>query len=381
MNKKFYLYPLISLISMSSYATVNNFTDGNFTLHTEQNYFSWEDEEGNEGYQHATPLTLTYQKDNLNLGLRRAFIVSENKSEKKKGRVAHWSDTSLSGAYTFNSDKEFPIRLNLTANIPNGKATLTGDEKNAIMDGHLVWQTRFGEGFNLTPGVSVSHSLNDKDTVGFGLSHIFRGEFDPNGDVENDEINPGDDTIATLNYQHNAQNWLANAGLSYQHSGVTKRGGKDYYQKGNMFNFDLGGAFAFDNQHSLRSNYHYGYRKSDDYINNLTGNLEKEQFNSNGATHFINLDYGYQIDDKQSIHLISDYLKVKSNEYDQINYLYVPARKKWSIGTRYDWAINKDVSLSAVAKRFDVKDEPTPISADGKHYKGWNIYANLTYKF
>ncbi len=109
--------------------------------------------------------------------------------------------------------------------------------------------------------------------------------------------------------------------------------------------------------------------------------MEKEQFNSNGATHFINLDYGYQIDDKQSIHLISDYLKVKSNEYDQINYLYVPARKKWSIGTRYDWAINKDVSLSAVAKRFDVKDEPTPISADGKHYKGWNIYANLTYKF
>lgn len=382
MNKVYFITPLIfctHLIAAEKNTEKNQY--GDFSLYTEQNYFSWEDSDGNSGYQYAMPLTLSYQYEGLNLGLRRAFIKSKNKSPNREGSVSHWSDTSLSAGYTFNRENEFPVRLNLSMNIPNGKATLSGNEKNAIMDGHLVWQTRFGEGFNITPGVSVSHSFTDKDTVGFGISKIFRGKFDPNGDVEKDEINPGNDTIATLNYSHNDQNWKINSGITYQNSGKTTRGGQEYYKKGDLWSFDLGGAIAFNEKHSLRSNYHYAYRKKDKYINNITGSLEQEQFNSNGATHFINMDYGYRINNKHSIHLIADYLKVKSNDYDEINYLYVPARKKWSIGARYDWAINKDLSLSAVAKRFKVTDKPTPTDRDGKRYTGFNIYANLNYNF
>lgn len=354
---------------------------GKFSLFNEHHYYSWKDDKGNKGYQYATPVTLSYQNGGFNAGLRRAFIVSENQSPDSEGRVSHWSDTSLSLAYTTKHFASTPIRFNLSMNLPNGKSTLSGAEKNAIMDGHLVWQTRFGEGFNITPGINVSHALSDKDVVGLGVSKIFRGEFDPNSDVDNDTINPGNDTIATLNYSHNEQKWFVNTGLTYQHSDTTKRGGKDYYQKGGLWSFDLGGAVAFNDKHSLRTNYHYAYRQKDEYINNLTGNLQEETFNSNGATHFINMDYGYRFNDKHSLHFVADYLRVKSNDYDQINYLYVPARKKWSIGVRYDWVIDKNLSLSTVAKRFKVTDNPTPIEPDGKDYKGWNISANLQYQF
>ncbi len=218
---------------------------GSFSIYAEQNFFSWEDDDKNKGYQHVTPLTLTYQYKSFHLGLRRAFIYSKNNSPGHQGKVSDWSDTSVSAACVLNSSSAFPIRLNLSMNIPNGKATLSGDEKNAIMDGHLVWQTRFGEGFNLTPGLTVSYSFTEKDTVGFGLSKIFRGSFDPNGDVENDKIDPGDNVIATLNYSHIASRWMVNAGFTYQHSEKTTRDKKDYYKKGDLWSLDLGGAVSF----------------------------------------------------------------------------------------------------------------------------------------
>ena len=356
-------------------------SDSIFNLYAEQNYYSWKDGEGNHGYQHVTPLTLSYQKGGLNLGLRRAFIVSENKSPNKEGRVAHWSDTSLSAAYTMNRDGAWPIRFNLSTNIPNGKATLTGDEKNAVMDGHLVWQTRFGEGFNITPGINISHAFTDQDVVGFGISHVVRGKFDPNADVEKDEIDPGNDTILTLQYQHQAERWQADAGLTYQRSGTTKRGGQDYYQKGMLFSLDLGGSYAITNQQNIRVNFSHSYRKRDKYINNLTGSLEAEAFNSNGSTNYIGVDYGYYFDQKQNIHLTVDYLKINDNKYDQINALYVPARSKWSIGARYQYAFNNQLNASLSAKHFRVKDRPSPYTPDGQDFKGWNIFASLNYQF
>lgn len=370
-------------------SSVNN---GKFSLYNEHHYYSWRDDRGNKGYQYASPITLSYQKGAFNAGLRRAFIVSENQSPNRVGRVSHWSDTSLSFAYTTKYYPSTPIRFNLSMNLPNGKASLSGNEKNAVMDGHLVWQTRFGEGFNITPGINVSHALTEKDTVGIGFSHSFKGKFDPDADRLNDSINPGDISTLALQYQHNEKNWFVQPTLNYQYAGVSQRNNKDSYQKGGLWQLGINGAYAFTPKQTLRMNYSYSYRSRDKVFNQTVGELMTEQFNSNGDSHFINLDYGYRLNDHHSLHLMGSYLKIDGNEYDRVNSLYLPSRQKWSVGTRYSAQINKQLSLSLQAKYFQLKEATSPhyaqtttgsptIEEYGEKYNGWNISANLQYQF
>ena len=325
--------------------------------------------------QHATPVTFTYQKNNVDVGLKQAYIISENKTPDLNGRVATWSDVSLTGAYT-----AFPVRLDLAMNLPTGKAKLSGSQKNAIMDGNLVWQTRFGEGFNMTSGVNVAHSFSDKHTVGLGVSYGYRGKFDPNGDVEKDEIKLGNEWNATAQYTLNTTRVRLDTSLSYKQSGVTKRGGQDYYRKGALWSADVQSSFSLTPKQNVSVGYGYSYRKKDKYINNLTGDLEVENFNSNGSSHFVNASYGHRLTPRSMIRATADYLKIGQNSYDQINVLYVPARKKWSIGGQYSQQIGQNLNASVSVKRFKMKDNASPYLPK-QDYKGWNMYATLQYQF
>lgn len=353
---------------------------GQFLVQTEYIYQSWKDNFGSKGSQTVMPFTLTYQKGGLDIGVRRAYIDSVNRTPGLSGQVNTWSDTSVSTAYTMRSNTNLPVKLSLSANLPNGKATLTGDEKNAIMDGQLVWQTRFGEGFNITPGVSIAHSLTDKDTIGAGISYGYRGKFDPNADVEKDDIDPGDETIATLQYSRTNNRSQMGVSTSYKHSQTTRRNSQDYYQKGAVWSIDADGSYAFNEKHSMYGGYYYAYSKKDKYINNLTGNLEIEDFNSNGKTHHLNAGYVYRFSPVNSVSLIADYLKIDGNSYDQINILYVPARKKWSVGMQYRHQLLNNLNMNVSIKRFRMQDDASPYLPE-QTYKGWNVYSGLTYQF
>ncbi len=366
-------------------------TEGKFTVTMEQKYYSWKDDNDNKGYQHVMPLTISYKNQNFNAGLRRAYIISENKSKGREGRVAHWSDTSLSFAYTSDYYKSLPMRFNLSMNIPNGKATLSQKERNAVMDGHLVWQTRFGEGFNVTPGINVSHALTKKDSLGLGLSHTFQGDFDPNEEQKNDVIDPGDISTVVLQYQHNDSNWYAQSSLNYQHSGVTQRDKQDSYQKGDSWNVAVNGGYSITPKHIVRMNYNYSHRERDKSFDAKQQALVTEKFNSNGDSHSFGLNYTYKINDKHSVGILGNYLNINGNDYDYVNSRYLPERKKWSIGARYNMKVNKDLSLSLQAKRFALKEAESPhyrMTANGlttenrdENYHGWNISANLQYGF
>lgn len=354
---------------------------GKFGVGVENHYYDWESRSGLKGSQYVMPVNVYYQHNNgFNMGLRSAYIHSENKSPNRSGTAKHWSDASLSASYTAFQESDFPVRFNLSTNLPTGKATLSGDEKNAIMDGHLVWQTRLGEGLNITPGVNVAHSFTDNDTVGFGVSHVFRGSFDPTGDIENDKINPGDDTIVALSYAHQNNRAHIETGLNYQHSGTTKRNNQPYYQKGDLWSANIDAQFAVASNQTIYGGYGYSYRQKDKYINHKTGNLEAEQFNSNGSSHNFHIGYSYRLKENQSLGIALDYLKINSNKYDAINDLYVPARYKVGVGINYQYQITPQAQLSLSAKRFRMKDRATPTLAE-QDYRGWNVFGSINYQF
>lgn len=345
----------------------------------EHNYFDWKNDQGGSGRQSITPLTFAYRHEGFDFGLRRAYIDSVNTSQNREGRVSTWSDTSLSAAYTFKN-LSWPIRINVDYNLPNGKAGLAGSEKNAIMDGQLVQQTRFGEGENIAVGVGVTHAFNEQNIFGTGLSFLKRGQFSPNRDIANTQLDPGDDTILTLQWQHNEQNWMVIGGLIYTQSGVTQRGGLDYYKKGDRTDINLTGIYAINNTQKIQANLRYSTQAQDRYVNSL-GTLQQESANSNGDSIYLNLDWSKTWEGKHTLHVSADYLEIVANSYDQVNDLYNAGRNKVGVGLGYDYALTAKSRISIVAKTYEMKDKATPATLKDTKYTGNNIYANFNHSF
>jgi hypothetical protein len=363
----------------------------NWGANVESYYFNWSDNFGNNGDQLLVPLTVTANTGNWDVGVRTAFINSNfngvllldgQKIGTRKGSVSTQSDTSLSLAYNLKQS-DFPVRFNLDFNLPTGKATLTGDQKNAIMDGSLVQQTRFGEGFNIAPGISVSHAFGSKDVVGLGVSYILKGQFDPNSDVVKDEIKPGNETVATLQYQHIDSNWLASGGLIYTGYGTTQRGGQDYYRSGDRLDANLTAAFVPFDGHRVQLSGRYFTQTPNTVANFLSGDLVKESANSNGTAAYLGLDWSIATDPQQKgrVHALVDYLNVQANSYDRINDLYNAGRDKVSVGVGYDYSFSPTTSASVQAKYFQVVDKATPITQQDIRSNGLNVYGSVSINF
>lgn len=346
----------------------------------EHNYFDWKSDQGGSGRQSITPLTLAYRHESFDFGLRRAYIDSVNTTPNRQGNVGAWSDTSLSAAYTFK-ELAWPVRVNIDYNLPNGKASLAGTQKNAIMDGSLVQQTRFGEGENIAVGVGVTHAFSEQDIFGSGLSFLKRGQFSPNADIANTELDQGDDTTATLQWQHNAQTWVVIGGLIYTQSGVTKRGGFDYYKKGDRIDTNLTGIYAFSNTQKIQANLRYSTQRPDLYVNSITGMLQQESANSNGDSTYLNLDWSKTWQEKHTLHVTADYLDINANSYDQVNDLYNAGRNKVGVGLGYDYAFTTKSRVSVAAKTYDMKDKSTPATLRDTKYTGNNVYVNFSHSF
>lgn len=356
------------------------------SVFVETQLYSWENKNDatEKGGQLVTPVTITYQYDDFDFGLRRAYIKSENKSVGNIGKVSTWSDTALTLAYTFKNI-EWPIRLSLDYNLPNGRASLKGNEKNAIMDSFLVQQTQFGEGKNITPGISVTKAFSNNDIFGIGMSFSKRGGYDPNGDVQNDAISPGDETIVTLQWQHNEANWMVIGGVIATSYGITKRNNIDYYRKGNKFDLNITTLHALPweitNGQQLMLNLRYVSQSKDSNFDPTANALKKEASDSNPDTIYMALDWSKKWSYIHTFHLLLDYLKAKDNKYDEADVTYDAGKVKYGIGIAFDYEISDKSILSIKAKRFDVVDKSELVGVADSRYHGNNMSISLNYKF
>jgi len=364
----------------------NEYIKDKLSIFAETQYYSWEnkDDSSIKGSQSVTPITLTYRHKNFDLGLRRAYIFSENETPGSSGKVSTWSDIALTAAYTFKN-LEWPVRISLDYNAPNGKATLGLEEKNAIMDSFLVQQTQFGEGKNITPGISVTKAVTDKDVFGFGISYSKKGKYDPNNNVQNDVVNPGNETIATLQWQHDERNWMIIGGLIATRYGTTQRNDIDYYRKGNRYDLNLTTLYALPWEltqgQQLMLNLRYVMQNKDRNIDFAANTLKKEIQDSNPNTLYLAIDWSKNWNRRHTVHLLFDSLKSKSNDYESTDASYDAGKSKHSYGIGYDYTINNRSNLSIRAKRFIVVDKSEANGVSDDKYRGNNVALNFNYNF
>jgi hypothetical protein len=111
--------------------------------------------------------------------------------------ISGLSDTQISWNYYLEDQN---LVFNLGLGMPTGKATLSAEEfTTSLYISQHYWNftvPNFGQGFNLSPGVTWAQPLSDAAVMGLGLSYQIRGGFIPTTDAEA-VYKPGNELLLT----------------------------------------------------------------------------------------------------------------------------------------------------------------------------------------
>ena len=86
-------------------------------------------------------------------------------------------DTKANFSYEI-VDKFFAdLIFGLDFNLPTGKTKLNLEQQGLVLDPDLVAISRFGEGFNVNPTITMAKVWNNF-AAGIGVGYLWRGEYD-----------------------------------------------------------------------------------------------------------------------------------------------------------------------------------------------------------
>jgi hypothetical protein len=208
-------------------------------LATGAHYDSFSSDQGGEkGSQFLMPVSLSLGTKNGWFGGLASGYVSSSYTPPAEGADAEtlstFLDTKLSLFYS-TSLAGACVRVGSTFSLPTGRSDLTLKERRTEMDqfDDLVGVTDFGGGTSANPGFTFAVPLG-RLILGGGLSHHFRGEYDPTAEIENDEVDPGDESLAKVSvaWDGGRHNFLV--GVRYLAIWPDKVGGREVYKEGDM---------------------------------------------------------------------------------------------------------------------------------------------------
>ncbi|MDF2563613.1 MAG: hypothetical protein K0Q53_8 [Massilibacillus sp.] len=336
------------------------------TTQTEAKYYSWKDSQGYSGHQFYQPYDFNVVDKNTEYGLSTGYVVSNNNLN-SNGKISTLTDTTVNIAKT-NPKEKYSVRYSLDINLPTGKSKLNGSGQ--IMSDDLVEKTRFGEGWDYTPGISVSHKIGEEDTWTFDTTYSFRGSYEYDSTKLGAKIDPGSEWSKSLNWLHAGQKWQLFGELSHTNYGRSEENGIQY-REGNQFDAKLFYNFVLDAKQDLMVYYWYSTGRSTTYpmqsLYDAEGDLNRRYF---GA------EWAKKLSTTRTFHVMANVMNSTGSTYDPIAALYVSDRTKYSGGIGYDVALSPNQTVSFEIEKFYMKDH----SPDNS-YHGCNLYLRYSANF
>jgi hypothetical protein len=164
-------------------------------------YQSWQSDTIVNSSEMVTPLEVYYP-----LNRQTAFILrSSQGSFKGDGltTLSGFGDTQLTTLYHLMDSN---VLFQLGVNLPTGRSPLSWEQfQSSILLGQTCWAYQlpnFGQGLNISPGVSWAKPVSEQTVIGLGLAYQFSGSYQPLSDDDR-KYNPGDEVLVTggVDYQ------------------------------------------------------------------------------------------------------------------------------------------------------------------------------------
>lgn len=307
--------------------------------------------------------------------MRTAYMRSENRTPSQTGVISGFSDTAISlfGSYAASS-KVIPFMVT-SFNLPTGKGTLSGSQKNALMDIDLVEQVRHGEGLNMNIGGGVTYNFNETTSTTISASRNFRGGYIPDGDL-NLKYQPGTQTTVFGQVDYSTDRISGLLGLKYSEERTSLLGETAFFQPGEMYEGYASLSVAISDRDLLS-----GFLSFSKFSKNKSFDPFKQAFveeEATGAGNVINIKGSWQhAYDWGRFGINGSILYRDENDFDAVNDQFIPARIKLTMGPEATITLPEGLSLIFNASYFRLNEEGTVFTKHNQKFDGVEISLGL----
>lgn len=318
--------------------------------------YTWRGRE--RGHQMYLPVEFNSadRHKNIDISLSAGYVSSDTGLE--HGSFSGWTDAQL-GISRLNAHKKYDVRYQMDVNLPTGKSAIYN---NAVVPDDLARFTRFGEGWNWAPGITVTKHITDVDSLIWDASYAVRGSYEYTKDIPGATIDPGNLLTQNLTYLHAEQNKKFMGRLFFTDTGRTNENGLEYTE-GRQIGFESYYEKAFSKKNAFEGYAGFSFTGATDYLN---GTLEP---NSDVRRQYFGLGMSHQITPERTLRILGNYARSDGYSYNPLTNMYSDNRHRVSLLVGYEEKINEKNSISLYLERYVVKDN----IAD--NYNGWG--ANL----
>lgn len=340
----------------------------------------WKDSSKNVGYQGFIPLKVSTQMQNFSASILGGYAYTYyDPNSGESNSLSHTTDSKLNLSYAILDKLPFDVLLGFDVNLPTGKTNLSPKDLSLRMDPDLVTITRFGEGYNFNPTVTVAKEWGNWG-AGLGVGYVWRGKYDFTTDLHN--YDPGDifTTTGEIRYDFSPF-WTARLFGQYAHYGKDQVQNQDYYQEGDFY---LAGAGLRHSRKKWNASFtlRYLYRGKSQFLD-TSGNLETPNHNNYGNEWIADLLFRYLLTERATLWTRLQGLYIKANDFPTDSSFFVGRREKISLelGGKRSFGEHWDAGLAI--KGFSMHDETSqyPVYKGDTSYWGYSLMGNLTARF
>jgi hypothetical protein len=358
------------------------------SYNAEVRYFSWQNTRGfptdvaplagtGHGSQVYMPMSLSLTGNpspdwKYEFVLRGGYVSASQTTSGERGSVDTPVDTQFSGTVTYNGFTGFQPFAAMLINAPTGRSALYNNSRFARMDGDLVDQGTYGEGWNFGPTAGVNIPLSPSLILTLSGGYTQRNPF------AKESANPITGLITDTVSIKNGDEATVTAALGYAQGPVSLQGSGSYswdqasqssmfgmqdfnmYRVGPRTTISGSGSYAFDAMWSVYANGFWTHTEKNDVLDPAGLALIPEGFNSNSNLFRVNGGVNYRLANGLTIGPTASYLNRDVNGYDPTTFSFVPAKTRYAVGGVANYNVTNQININGRVERVWIRENVNP---------------------
>jgi hypothetical protein len=304
------------------------------------------------GWQMLAPLAYvgTYELSptfDIDLHAKTAYVAAHTNFFGSDFNYSGLTDSVVGATVTATGYSGWQPFVTLDLNVPTGDPSLTFEQSATLADPDLVDLARYGEGFNANISGGVNVFLNPAWTLTAAAGFNSRGTYEPFEGSPN-EFDPGDQFTAILRAQYLTETHFGSLQLRYRSETTSQFDGTDYVEPGNRWELKGEGAMQLDALSTLSVLASASWWGKNSYYDFFTDTAVEEATNSNGAIYYGEIKYQRDLG-AVDLRAFASIKRRTSNDYDTLDFRFLPKRTIWRIGASIDYALSETTALTVGA--------------------------------
>lgn len=351
---------------------------GNISIHSGLNYNYWDSDANDRGSQTYVPVTIDAGYHDLSLKVLTAFAYTDGSPpDGSKQSLSSVIDTKVNVSYALLERLPVDVLFGVDVNLPTGKTKLDFTEHQLLHNPDLVTITKYGEGFNVNPTITVAKQ-QERWAIGFGVGYLLRGEYDFSEDVL--DYDPGDifNLTAEAVYAF-SDRWQGRLFGELALYGTDEMDIQDYYREGDYLLAGVGADYIETQWEASLSVKGIFRGKSEFQEADLA--LSTEDQNSYGDEYHIDLLWMYRLNPQTAISSNLNYLLLTENEYESTSPLYFGSKQKISFGVSVQRQFASHLTGKIGLDGYLLDEERNWYHDDDREYRGFIVDLSVTKAF